>query len=74
MEARESDLAEGDDIRLAEVMVQLIQAVMQPDSADARAGIMALLREIDDIDPEARPRMAAAIQARRRMREGRKPH
>lgn len=50
------------DKRMADLMTQLVEGGLDLNSADGRAGIQALLREIDAVSPGSVEEMAARIQ------------
>ena len=60
----EPGLPATDEERVA-LMVRLVKATLNADTADGRAGLSAVLRELRDGDPEAIERLAAGIQLRR---------
>jgi len=49
----------------ADLMLKLVRAVIHSDSADGRAGLGAVLRELREADPAAIEQAAAGIQLRR---------
>lgn len=53
------------DEEKAELMVRLVKEALHADTAEGRAGIGAILRELRHADPAAIERMAAGIQIAR---------
>jgi hypothetical protein len=49
----------------ADLMVRLVREALHANSADGRAGIGAILRELQHAEPEAIERLAAGIQIAR---------
>lgn len=59
------------DTEKAELTVRLVREALNADSADGRAGVGAILRELRYADPQAIERLAAGIQlARAGLRAG----
>lgn len=52
------------DEEKAALMVRLIEAALRADTADGRAGLGAVLRELQHGDPEALERLATGLQLR----------
>lgn len=59
----EPGLPATDEVKAA-LMVRLVKAALHADTADGRAGLGAILRELRDADPAAVERLAAALNLR----------
>lgn len=53
------------DEEKAALMVRLVREALHADTADGRAGVGAILRELRHADPDAVERLAASIQIAR---------
>ncbi|WP_092307706.1 hypothetical protein [Brevundimonas viscosa] len=72
--AVETAIPQTDEDRAA-LMVRLVKETLHADTAEGRAGIGAILRELRHADPEAIERLAAGIQiARAGLRAGATTH
>lgn len=53
------------DEEKAALMVRMVRAALNADTADGRAGLGAVLRELKEADPQAAQRLADRLQLRR---------
>lgn len=53
------------DEEKAALIVRLVEAALHTDTADGRAGMGAVLRELREADPEALERLATGLRLRR---------
>lgn len=59
----ETDLP-AEDAEKATLMLRLVMAALNADTADGRAGLGAVMRELRESDPEALNRLATSLQLR----------